>query len=105
MFLIEQKRTGWLRRRKGQHSAELCRCAPRSFSLVPYVIDRNPAKQLKFLPGSRIPIVDESRLLDDRPDWVLILAWNLRDEILSQLAFIREWNGRFVQAVPILSVF
>jgi len=68
--------------------------------LLPYVVDRNPAKQGKFLPGSRIPVVDEAHLRADRPDIVLILPWNLRDEVVTQLAYIREWGGRFAVAVP-----
>lgn len=72
--------------------------------LVPYVVDRNPAKQGKWLPGSRIPVVDEGRLRADRPDLVLILPWNLRDEVVAQLAYVRGWGGRFVTAVPGLQV-
>jgi SAM-dependent methyltransferase len=68
--------------------------------LLPYVVDLNPAKQGKFMPGSRIPIVDEDQLRRHRPDDVLILPWNLRDEITVQLAYVREWGGRFVTAVP-----
>ena len=72
--------------------------------LLPYVVDLNPAKQNKYMPGSRIPIVDEAHLRQDRPDRVLILPWNLRAEITAQLAYIREWGGRFVTAVPGLGV-
>lgn len=72
--------------------------------LLPYVADRNPAKQGKFMPGSRIPIVDEAHLRAHRPAYVLILPWNLREEIMEQLAYIREWNGKFVTAVPALSI-
>ena len=68
--------------------------------LVGFAVDRNPAKLGKFLPGSRIPIVDEARLRAERPDWVLILPWNLRDEIESQIAYVRAWGGRFVTAIP-----
>lgn len=68
--------------------------------LLPYVVDRNPAKQGKYLPGSRIPVVDEAHLRADRPDVVLILPWNLRDEVVAQLDYIREWGGRFAVAVP-----
>ena len=71
--------------------------------LLPFVVDRNPAKQGKFLPGSHIPIVDEPCLRARRPKWVLILPWNLREEIISQLAYIREWGGAFVTAVPKLN--
>lgn len=72
--------------------------------LLPFVVDRNPAKQGKFLPGSRIPIVDEARLRAERPDYVLILPWNLRAEVMEQLAYVRAWGGRFVVAVPSLEV-
>jgi len=57
------------------------------------------------MPGSRIPIVAEDRLIQDRPDYVLILPWNLRDEIMAQLSYIRNWGGQFVLAVPALEVF
>jgi hypothetical protein len=72
--------------------------------LLPYVVDKNPAKQDKFLPGSRIPIVDEGHLIAHRPSYVLILPWNLKTEVMSQLAYIREWGGRFVTAVPHLAI-
>ncbi len=68
--------------------------------LIRYVVDRNPAKQGKYLPGSRIPIVEEARLRDDKPDYVLIVPWNLQEEIMRQLEYIRSWGGRFVVAVP-----
>jgi hypothetical protein len=72
--------------------------------LVPFVVDRNPAKQGKYLPGSRIPILAEAALAQARPDYVLILPWNLRAEVVEQLAYIRQWGGRFVTAVPELTV-
>jgi SAM-dependent methyltransferase len=72
--------------------------------LLPYVVDRNPAKQGRFMPGSRIPIVDEAHLRAHRPAYVLILPWNLRDEVMAQLAYIREWGGKFVTAVPGLEI-
>jgi 2-polyprenyl-3-methyl-5-hydroxy-6-metoxy-1,4-benzoquinol methylase len=68
--------------------------------LLSHVVDRNPAKQGKYLPGSRIPIVSEDCLRSDRPDWVVILPWNLIQELVTQLAYIRDWGGRFVTAVP-----
>jgi SAM-dependent methyltransferase len=68
--------------------------------LLPYVVDRNPAKQGKFMPGSRIPIVDEAHLKRDQPALVLILPWNLRKEVVAQLDYIRAWGGEFVTAVP-----
>lgn len=72
--------------------------------LLAYVVDRNPAKQHKFLPASRIPIVDETQLQQTQPDYIVILPWNLRDEIMEQLAYIRDWGGQFVTAVPYLTV-
>jgi SAM-dependent methyltransferase len=68
--------------------------------LIPYVVDKNPAKQDKYMPGSRIPIVNERHLINDKPDYVVILPWNLKSELMSQLNYIREWGGRFVIAVP-----
>ncbi|MDB5799585.1 MAG: SAM-dependent methyltransferase [Rhodocyclales bacterium] len=73
--------------------------------LVSYVVDLNPAKQGRFMPGSRIPIVDEARLRQDRPQWILLLPWNLRKELEVQLAYTREWGAKFVTAVPTLTVF
>jgi SAM-dependent methyltransferase len=72
--------------------------------LLSFVVDRNPAKQGRFLPGSRIPIVDESELDRQRPDYVVLLPWNLRSELTAQLERVRGWGGRFVAAVPRLEV-
>ena len=72
--------------------------------LLPYVVDRNPAKQGRFMPGSRIPIVAEERLEADRPDYVVLLPWNLKPELTRQLAGVRAWGGRFVTAVPALEI-
>jgi hypothetical protein len=72
---------------------------------VPWVVDRNPAKQGKFLPGSRIPIVAEARLHEEKPDVVLILPWNLKEEVMAQLSYIQEWGGQFVTAIPHLKIW
>ena len=71
---------------------------------IEFVADRNPAKQGRFLPGSRIPIVPEDQLRVAQPDYVLILPWNLRDEIRVQLEYTRAWGGRLVTAVPTLEI-
>ena len=71
--------------------------------LLPFVVDRNPAKQGKFLPGSRIPIVAEPELEWVRPDYVVILPWNLKAEVMEQLAYLRAWGGQFVTAIPALT--
>ncbi len=72
--------------------------------LLGYVVDASPHKQGRYLPGSRIPVVAEAKIRDTRPDYVVILPWNLRDEITAQLAYIREWGGKLVTAVPSLVV-
>ena len=72
--------------------------------LLPYVVDKNPAKQGQYLPGSRIPVVDEAHLRMHRPSHVLILPWNLKDEVMAQLGYVREWGGQFVVAVPGLMI-
>ena len=72
--------------------------------LINFVVDRNPAKQGKFLPGSRIPIVNETVLADLRPDYIVILPWNLKAEMLEQLAYTQSWGAKFVNAVPRLEI-
>lgn len=72
--------------------------------LLPFVVDRSPSKQGKYLPGSRIPVVVEDELKRDKPDYVVILPWNIREEVMQQLAYIREWGGSFVVAVPRLEI-
>jgi hypothetical protein len=65
-----------------------------------YTVDRNPYKQGKFTAGTRIPIFAPEHLRRTKPDYVLILAWNLREEIMAQTAFIREWGGQFIVPIP-----
>ena len=72
--------------------------------LLAAVIDRSKAKQNKYMPGSRIPIVDETLILKEKPDYLLILPWNLKNEVTEQLKYIREWGGKFVTAVPSLEI-
>jgi len=68
--------------------------------LLPWVVDRNPAKQGKFMPGSRIPILGPEAIARQLPDRILILPWNLRDEIVGELEYVRQWGGKFVVVVP-----
>jgi len=75
-----------------------------STDLMAYVVDNNPAKQGRYLPGSRIPIVAEQRIVDELPDFVLILPWNIRDEITRRLESLDGWSGAVVTAVPDLRV-
>ncbi len=72
--------------------------------LVSFVVDKNPHKVGRFMPGSRISIVSEEKIKQEKPDYVVILPWNLKDEISSQLDYVRHWGGEFVVAVPELSV-
>lgn len=106
LFLIDAKRRGL---KMGAYGAAakgntLLNFAGVRPDLLPYVVDKNPAKQNKCMPGSRIPIVDEAHLKADRPDLILILPWNLREEVMAQLAYVQAWGGQFVTAVPALEV-
>jgi SAM-dependent methyltransferase len=101
-FLIEARRAGrtvaaYGAAAKGNTLINYAGVRP---DLIAFVVDRNPAKQGKYLPGSRIAIVDEDRLRAARPDDIVILPWNLRDEVMQQLDYVRAWGGRFVTAVP-----
>lgn len=87
---------------KGNTFLNFCKATTKDVALV---ADANVAKQGKLLPGSHIPIVDPETMLARRPDYVVILPWNLKDEIASQLARIRAWGGKFVIAIPELTVF
>jgi SAM-dependent methyltransferase len=73
--------------------------------LIQYTVDRSPHKQGRFLPGSRIPIYHPDRIRETKPDFVIILPWNLKDEIIKQLEFIREWGGRFVVPIPKVAIY
>ncbi|MGE5294481.1 MAG: methyltransferase domain-containing protein [Solirubrobacterales bacterium] len=106
-FLIEIKRAGktvagYGAAAKGNTLLNFAGVRP---DLVSYVVDRNPAKQGKYMPGSRIPIVDEARLYRHRSDYVLILPWNLQAEVMQQLDSIRTWGGQFAIAVPELRIY
>ncbi len=73
--------------------------------LIEFVADANPNKQNKWLPASHIPVVDEKFLKMQKPDYVIILPWNLKEEIANQLSYIRDWGGKFVVPVPNLQIF
>jgi hypothetical protein len=73
--------------------------------LIEYTVDRSLYKQGRYLPGSRIPIYSPDRIHETKPDYVVILPWNLKDEIMQQLSYIREWGGRFVVPIPKLTVY
>ena len=101
-FLIEARRVGkkvaaYGAAAKGNTLLNFAGVRP---DLLSYVVDKNPAKQGKFMPGSRIPIVEEARIRKGKPDYIVILPWNLAAEITGQLSYVREWGGKFVTAVP-----
>jgi hypothetical protein len=87
----------------GKGNTLLNHCGIRS-DLLQYTVDRSPVKQGKFLPGTHIPIHAPERLAETQPDYILVLPWNLRDEITAQLDYVRSWGGRLVFPIPTLEV-
>jgi hypothetical protein len=105
-FLTEARRQGkkvWAYGAAAKGNTLLNFCGVRGH-LIEAAADRSPHKQGKFMPGSHIPICAPDQLLEARPDYVLVLPWNLRDEIVQQLSAIRTWGGRFVLPIPDLLV-
>jgi hypothetical protein len=106
-FLIGAKRAG---KRvvgygaPGKGNTLLNYCGIRT-DFLDFTVDRSPHKQGKFLPGTHIPILSPDRLSEARPDYVLILPWNLKTEIMDQLAYIRAWGGSFVVPIPEVTVY
>ncbi len=105
-FLITARRdgrrvAGYGAPAKGNTLLNYCGIGP---ELLPFTVDRSPHKQGRFLPGSRIPVLTPEHIFEARPDYLFILPWNLRDEIIGQMAAIRDWGGRFVVAIPHLQV-
>jgi 2-polyprenyl-3-methyl-5-hydroxy-6-metoxy-1,4-benzoquinol methylase len=106
-FLIAARRAG---RRivgygaPGKGNTLLNYCGIRT-DFIEYTVDRNPYKHGRFLPGTHIPIFPPERIRETRPDYVLILPWNLKDEIMEQLAYIRSWGGQFVVPIPDVKVY
>jgi SAM-dependent methyltransferase len=70
-----------------------------------YVVDRNPYKQGKFLPGTHIPIYPPEKIRETKPDYILILPWNLKNEVMEQISYVRKWGGRFVVPIPEVKVY
>jgi hypothetical protein len=106
-FLIEARRAGksvvgYGAPAKG--NTLLNYCGIRS-DFVEYTVDRSPYKQGRFLPGTHIPIHAPDRIRETKPDYLLILPWNLKDEIMSQMSHLRAWGGRFVVPIPDVTVY
>jgi 2-polyprenyl-3-methyl-5-hydroxy-6-metoxy-1,4-benzoquinol methylase len=105
-FLIEQKK---LNKKVAAYGAAakgntlLNYCGIKN-DLVQFVVDANPNKQNKYLPASHIPVFSEKRIILEQPDFIFILPWNLRNEIMHQLNYIREWGGKFVVPIPYLEI-
>lgn len=72
--------------------------------LLSFVADLSPHKQGKYLPGSHVPVVPETRIKSEKPDYVLVLPWNIKEEIMEQLGYIRDWGGKFVLPIPELKI-
>jgi hypothetical protein len=87
----------------GKGNTLLNHCGIRS-DLMAYTVDRSPHKQGMFLPGTHIPIHHPDRIAADRPDYIVVLPWNLRTELIAQLGYVREWGGRLVFPIPSLDV-
>jgi hypothetical protein len=87
----------------GKGNTLLNHCGIRE-DLLPYTVDRSPHKHGMFLPGTHIPIFAPERLAETRPDYIVILPWNLREEIVHQLGYAREWGAKFVVPIPRLEV-
>ena len=105
-FLIEKKRIGkkiaaYGAAAKGNTFLNYAGIKP---DLLEFVCDAAPSKQGKFLPGSHIPVVNEKRIKEYKPDFVVILPWNIKEEIMNQLSYIKDWGGQFVVAVPGLEI-
>lgn len=106
-FLIQSKRAGKQivgYGAPGKGNTLLNFCGIRT-DFLDYTVDRSPHKQGKFLPGTHIPIHSPDRIRETRPDYVLILPWNLKEEIMQQNAYIREWGGRFVVPIPKVKLY
>jgi SAM-dependent methyltransferase len=106
-FLIQAKRDGKTIAAYGaaaKGNTLLNYCAIRT-DFLDYTVDRSPHKQGRFLPGTRIPVYSPDQIRKTRPDYLLILPWNLKDEIIQQNAYIRDWGGRFVVPIPELTVY
>jgi SAM-dependent methyltransferase len=101
-FLIQQKKQGKKAAAYGaaaKGNTLLNYCGIKN-DLIKFVVDKSPHKQNKYLPGSHIPIVSEDILRAERPDYIIILPWNIKDEVMEQMSFIRDWGGKFVIPIP-----
>ncbi len=87
---------------KGNTLLNYCRIG---LDFIDYTVDRNPYKQGKFLPGTHIPIFNPDKIKETKPDYVLILPWNIKEEIMNQISFIEDWGGKFIIPIPEVTVY
>ncbi|HNP49499.1 MAG TPA: class I SAM-dependent methyltransferase [Bacteroidia bacterium] len=105
-FLLDQKKKGakicaYGAAAKGNTLLNYCGIRA---DMISFVVDASPHKQGKYLPGSRIPVMEKKIIQDVKPDFILILPWNIKDEIMDELRFVRDWNAKFVIAIPSLTI-
>ncbi|MBI2722712.1 MAG: methyltransferase domain-containing protein [Bacteroidetes bacterium] len=105
-FLLQQKKAGkkvaaYGAAAKGNTLLNYCGIKK---DLISFVVDANPAKQNKYMPASHIPICTEARIKEDKPDFILILPWNIKEEIVKQLNYVKEWNCKFIVPIPRLEI-
>jgi SAM-dependent methyltransferase len=106
-FLIQVKREGKTvcgYGAPGKGNTLLNYCGIRT-DFLDYTVDRNPYKQGKFTPGTHIPILAPERIAETRPDYLFILPWNFKDEIMEQMSYIRDWGGKFIVPIPEVRVY
>jgi hypothetical protein len=106
-FLLEQKKAGqkvaaYGAAAKGNTLLNYCGIKK---DLIDFVVDAAPSKQDKYLPGSHIPIVCEARIKESRPDYIIIFPWNIKEEVVAQLSYVREWGAKFIVTIPELEIF
>ncbi len=106
-FLINQKRNGKKMIAYGaaaKGNTLLNYCGIKGNDLISFVVDASPYKQNKLLPGSRIPVYGQEKILEYKPDFIIIFPWNLKEEIMNQLSYTQAWGAQFVIAIPALTV-
>jgi hypothetical protein len=106
-FLISAKRQGKIIAgygAPGKGNTLLNYCGIRE-DFIDYTVDRNPYKQGKFLPGTHIPIFHPDKIQETKPDYLLILPWNLKNEIMSQMSYVRDWGCQFIVPIPEVNVY
>ena len=114
--IVKKKLLDFVKKAKSESKTIVCYGAPAkgntllnfcglNSSHIDYTVDLNPEKQGLYLPGSHIPVKSPEKIKKTKPDYLLILPWNLKDEVVSQMSFIRSWGGKFVVPIPEVKIF